>query len=98
MTAGSSLRNTTEPTDTEIEDIFVGLDTQFNEVMINALTHGERIQTRMVAQGTLGNFRQLTFFEGIYTGVVAVTLRTIGLSSSLLLMFLFLTGKSSFKR
>ncbi len=55
MTAGSSLRNTTEPTDTEIEDIFVGLDTQFNEVMFNALTHGERIQTRIVAQGTLGN-------------------------------------------
>ncbi|KAK0221106.1 hypothetical protein EDD85DRAFT_960267 [Armillaria nabsnona] len=40
MTAGSYLRNRTEPTDTEIEDIFVGLDTQFNEVMINALTHG----------------------------------------------------------
>ncbi len=53
MTAGSYLRNTTEPTDTDIEDIFVGLDTQFNEVMINALTHGERIQTRMGAQGTL---------------------------------------------
>ncbi|PBK90516.1 hypothetical protein ARMGADRAFT_1032522 [Armillaria gallica] len=39
MTAGSYLTNTTEPTDTEIEDIFDGLDTQFNEVMINALTH-----------------------------------------------------------
>ncbi len=95
MTAGSYLKNTKEPTDTEIEDILVGLDTQFNEVMINVLTHGERIQTRMGGQGTLGNW---PFFEGIYTGVIAVTLRTIGPSSSLLLMFLFLTGKSSLKR
>ncbi|KAK0209552.1 hypothetical protein IW262DRAFT_1468810 [Armillaria fumosa] len=34
------LRNTTELSNTEIEDIFVDLDTQFNEVMINALMHG----------------------------------------------------------
>ncbi|KAK0196243.1 hypothetical protein F5146DRAFT_1176520 [Armillaria mellea] len=40
MTAGLYLKNMKELTEAEMKDIFVGLDTQFNEVMINASTHG----------------------------------------------------------
>ena len=45
----------TEPTGTKIDDIFLSLDTQFNEVLTNALTHGKRIQTRMRMQGILAD-------------------------------------------
>ncbi|KAK0446969.1 uncharacterized protein EV420DRAFT_883550 [Desarmillaria tabescens] len=47
MIARTYLGTTADLTDTETKDISVGLDAQFNEVMITALTHG--IYTGVVA-------------------------------------------------
>ncbi len=46
---------TTELIDTKIKDIFLGTDTQFNKVMLNALTHGER-EFKLTRTKGAGNF------------------------------------------
>ncbi len=47
--------STTELIDTEVKDIFLGINTQYNKVMLNALMHGEGIQLHMRPQGILAN-------------------------------------------
>ncbi len=49
---------TTELIDTKIKDIFLGTDTQFNKVMLNALTHGKR--EFKLTRKDAGNFSRLT--------------------------------------
>ncbi len=86
--------STTELIDTKVKDMFLSIDTQYNKVMLNALTHGEEIRLHMRVHGILANW---PFVEGIHTGIVAVTLWTACPYFSLLPMFTYLTGTSSFK-
>ncbi len=74
-----------ELTDSQIKDIFAGLDANLNDVMLTAFLYGQQIYCHTV-------YFSNQCFEGIYTGVVAVTLWAVGLCSSLLLMYISLTG------
>ncbi len=70
-----------ELTDSQIKDILRNLDMQFNSTMVRAGGYGKRIQihTRDSERSSVNQFS-----EGIYTGVVTVTLWAVGLYFSFL--------------